>query len=279
MSRPHAINLQLHLLGAWTLLVLSFFLFSTEARSLYVFPMLPAFALIVDRRTDWLFQRTYVRRIIVALPLTIALAMICASLYALANPNVFDAWLANALDVARISGELLIIAFAMLSLVIMFRRRSVMLAYAASMIALWLGLTLLVASTVDGTRTGANLARTIETQIPNSGDLAIVAWPEQFLPQWKRPANYFGYRHDPVADVRDAVGWLSGSSTRRLVMPGNLLQRCFDPATSYQAVGRAHRQDWVLVDRGSLSSNCGAPANGRQQVVLGTPTPQTDAGG
>lgn len=253
------------LLGAWVLLVLLFFSLSTGKRSLYIFPAAPAFALLVGLHAETLFRRVGVQRLFVALPAVIGALVLVAGGYALTHPNDLGDWITDHLVVIRVSVTVMAIGLAMLTFVAVCRRRRVLTGFAAAMAAFWLGLSLLVAPAIDGTRSGANLVAAVDRQVDGSEELGFVAWPEQFLLQWQRAAFHFGFRRDPAEDARDGAAWLAQSDDREVLLPSDLLVPCFDPAR-VRPVGRAHRRDWVLAGRDALTTAC--PGGGAGPAVL-----------
>jgi 4-amino-4-deoxy-L-arabinose transferase-like glycosyltransferase len=254
------------LLGAWVLLVLLFFSLSAGKRSVYILPAAPAFALLVGYHAEQLFRRAGVRWLFTLLPATIAAVMIGAALYALMNPHDVDTWITDVVVLFKLSAALSAIGALMLVAVLTFRQRRVLAGYSSAMIAFWLGLSLLVAPVLDETRSGASLISALKQQVRDREAIGFVAWPEQFLLQWDGPAYHFGFRRDPDGEVHDAISWLSQSGERSVLMPRQLLKPCFDHSQS-TFVGKAHRRDWMLVDRVAVLEDCRSGDSLPQHVV------------
>jgi 4-amino-4-deoxy-L-arabinose transferase-like glycosyltransferase len=259
-------NAPVFLFGAWVLLVLLFFSLSSGKRSVYILPAAPAFAMLVGFHAERLFRRAGVQRLFVLLPALLASALVGAAIYALMNPHEVGEWVPDVMVVARTAGALLVTGCLMLLMIAIFRRRRVLTGYAAAMMAFWLGLSLLIAPVIDGTRSGATLVAGLEQMVDERQEIGFVAWPEQFLLQWNRPAYHFGFRRDPDGDVRDAVSWLSQSGSRRVLLPERLLEPCFDPALA-APVGKAHRREWTLVGRDAVTDRCVADGGGPERLV------------
>jgi 4-amino-4-deoxy-L-arabinose transferase-like glycosyltransferase len=262
------------LFGAWVLLVLLFFSLSSGKRSVYILPAAPAFALLVGFHAEQLFRRPGVRRLFVILPAVVAALLIGAALFALMNPHDVDQWITDVVVLFKMSAALFAIGALMLVTVLVCRQRRVMTGYSIAMIAFWLGLSLLVAPVLDDTRSGASLISAVRKQVRDGQEIGFVAWPEQFLLQWDGPAYHFGFRRDPEGDVRDAISWLAQSGERRVLLPGRLLEPCFDRSLSTSA-GKAHRRDWMLVDRGAVTDSCPANGSGPEHVVHYLPSTES----
>jgi 4-amino-4-deoxy-L-arabinose transferase-like glycosyltransferase len=254
------------LLGAWVLLVLLFFSLSSGKRSVYILPAAPAFALLVGYHAEQLFRRVGVRRLFALLPAVIAVAMIGAAVYALMNPHDFDRWIIDVVVLLKLSAAMFAMGALMLFVVLLCRQRRVLTGYGGAMIALWLGLSLLVAPVLDGTRSGANLISNVKEKVRDRDAVGFVAWPEQFLLQWNGPAYHFGFRRDPDGEIRDAISWLSQSGRRSVLLPEQLMETCFDRSLSTFA-GTAHRRDWMLVDRVAVLESCSTRGSSPQHVV------------
>ena len=254
------------MLGSWVLLVLLFFSLSMGKRSLYIFPAAPAFAMIAGYHAEALLRRAGAQRILVMIPAAISLGLIAAGMYTLMNPNVVKPWLPDILALIETGGAVLATGIVMLGTVMVCRRRRALTGYAISMAAFWIGLSLLVAPALNGTRSGAALIERVGAEVAGDERLGFVAWPEQFLLHWDRPADHFGFRRDPEAEVRDSAAWLQAAEHRRVLLPEYLLEPCYDPAAAVR-VGLAHRREWVLVDRDALLDACAPETRVPEQVV------------
>ena len=106
----------------------------------------------------------------------------------------------------------------------------------------------------------------LDNQIEKSTEIGFVGWPEQFLLQWNRPVEHFGYRRNPQDELKDAARWLSQSPNRRLCCLKSI-GALFDPGL-VASVGRAHRRDWVVTDASALTAEClTVPGSGVPIVV------------
>lgn len=241
--------------GGWLLLVLLFFSLSSGKRSLYIFPALPALALITGYHASRLLSRAGVQRILVALPLIIGLISVAGAIYALMNPHQVEQWLINVPTIIRTSLALLAIGFVMSGTIALTRRRRVMAGYAIAMGIFWIGASLLVAPALNDIRSGKALIAAMQAKLEPATEIGFVAWPEQFLLHWQGKETHFGYRRDPKQELPDALSWLTAAPGRMILLPDTLQDPCLDPAL-LTTVGRAHRRNWLLADLSALRPHC-----------------------
>lgn len=258
------------LLGGWILLVLVFFSLTAGKRSLYIFPAVPALALVAGYHTRRLLHRIGVQRLLVAIPIVFGVVLINLATFALMNPHIAKQWLIDVPTIFRTSASIFVMGIIMLTIVAACRRRRVLTGFATAMVTFWLGFSLLVAPAINGIRSGASLIEAVEQQVGPAEELAFAAWPEQFLLQGHRPVTHFGYRREINEEMRDAVSWLTGSDNRRLLLPDTLAWTCLDPA-QVTAVGRAHRRNWILAAPTAVKPACQAGDESTAQVISYTP--------
>lgn len=261
-------NAAVLLLLGWLLLVLIFFSFSDGKRSLYIFPAAPALALVAGRHAEALLARIGVQRVLLVFLAVLSAGLIAVAMYALMNPHVIEAWATDGITTLKAGSALLGVGLLMAITILIFRRRQVLAGYATAMVVFWLGLSMLVAPSLDATRSGRALVHRIESSIMPGTEMGFVGWPEQFLLQWDKPVVHFGYRRgDRDAETIDAARWLMASPDRSIVLPESWLQPCFDPDAAI-AIGRAHRRNWMIADRESLSASCLDRASGAPELAV-----------
>jgi hypothetical protein len=80
---------------------------------------------------------------------------------------------------------------------------------------------------------------------------------------------HFGYRRDDeAAESRDAARWLSSDEQHRLVLRGDLVEPCFEPAR-LEPLGLAHRDHWFLAARDAVRQACrAAPGQSATGIVV-----------
>lgn len=248
-------NAAVLLIGSWVLLVVLFFSLSSGKRSLYIFPAAPAVALLAGLHARAILERRGVRIALFTLAVAIGCLLTATGTWALLNPDELvkelgDTGAIRAAGLAVLSvGGLVLVAAAW------FRVRRAALAYLSMMLILWAGLGLAIAPAITDVRSGVALMTALDSQLADDEDLAFVAWPEQFLLHWPRPAVNFGHRREPDAEMIDAVRWVKLDASRRVLLPDYLIEPCFD-ASRAVLVGYAHRRDWFLVGRDAINKRC-----------------------
>lgn len=258
------------LLGSWLLLVLLFFSISMGKRSLYIFPAAPALALIAGFHAQALMRRAGPQRVIALFPVVLALVLIAVAMYALMNPHAIDRWVTDVPTILKASASVVVTGILMLAVIAVFRRRQCLKGFVTTMAIFWIAVSILVAPAINETRSGGALMASLEARLPANTTLGFVAWPEQFVLQWDKPVNHFGFRRDAAAQVSDAVRWLSFSENRRVLLPDHLVDSCLD-SNQVIPVGIAHRRRWVLASRSALIDSCDTGLPAPQLVVYYSP--------
>lgn len=244
------------LLGAWVLLVLVFFSISDGKRSVYVLPALPALALIAGRHLPSLLARPGPRRMLFALALLLATLLLAAGIGTLVDAQALREWLYDPEQARPLAWTVLGIGIVAAAFLFLFRIERAAAGYACVMLSVWLGVSFLVYPRIDSTRSGAAIIGTAAAALGPGESLGFAGWKAQFLLQWNRPAVHFGYRRsDDEAESREAAAWLSQDEHRRIVLPQNLVEPCFDPSR-LQPLGLAHREEWLLAKPSSVVSSC-----------------------
>lgn len=241
----------------WALLVVAFFSASSGKRGVYVLPALPAFALAAAPLLPALLARAGVARVLFAL--AAALAALAAGGY------VYLAWLRpDALaDLETRYGvtsvaPLLAVAVAIGTVLILLRVRRGALAWAASLAVVALVQGYWIAPMVDEARSGRAFMARVEAQVPQSRELGVVDYREQYLLQSRRPLTNFGHRRyqDPLQEVFDAAAWLAAEPGRMLMVGRRAKDRCFARSPAVP-LGEANRIEWFLVE-GPPDPDCAA---------------------
>ena len=267
-------NAAVLLLLGWVLLVLLFFSLSDGKRSLYIFPAAPALALIAGFHARALLDRIDVQRVMVTFLAVFSVALGSVAMYVLMHPHQIESSIPDHLVTLKAGLSLLAIGLLMTATVLFCRCRRILVGFASAMVIFWVGMSMLVAPSLDATRSGRGLVSKIESQVGPEIAMGFVGWPEQFLLQWDRPVVHFGYRrNDQEAETIDAARWLLASPDRRILLPEKLLQPCFEP-NSAVAIGRAHRRNWMIADRESLSGACADQTSKPPDLVVSYSRPE-----
>ncbi|HZD53980.1 MAG TPA: hypothetical protein VE175_13105, partial [Woeseiaceae bacterium] len=178
-------------------------------------------------------------------------------LYALARPEILLERFSGAPATVRaLAWSAAGLGIAAAAAALAFRPKRAAAGYAATMIVLWLGISLVIYPRIDTTRSGEVIVEAAARALEPGEVLGLAGWKEQFLLQWNRPAVHFGYRrHDPEGEAHDAAAWVSSSSANRLLLPRAMAEPCFDDSRLL-SLGFAHRQHWLLANESSVLPEC-----------------------
>lgn len=244
------------LLGGWLLLVLLLFSLSGGTRSAYIFPAVPALALMTGHHISRIVQGRGPRRVLFALSLTIASLLFVIGLYPYLEPSLAIDKLSSLQLPGGVWLRLAVIGLLGLFIVAATQIKRAPAGFAAVMATMWIGGSLLVFPQIDDLRSGRAIIDAAKAEMTARETLGFAAWQEQFLLQWNAPAVHFGYRRgDKDGESRDAATWLSLGLSRRLLLPDELVEPCFDPAKLME-LGTAHRQQWYLAPHSSVQPEC-----------------------
>jgi 4-amino-4-deoxy-L-arabinose transferase-like glycosyltransferase len=243
------------LLGGWILLVLLFFSLSDGKRSVYILPALPAMALLAGRHLPQLLARRGPRITLFALALLLAALSIAVGTYTAAVPAVSEGWLESPETARSLSLTVAATGVAALVLVVGLTARRAAAGFAALSITMWLTLSIVVYPTLDAARSGRTIMHDARAALGLGESLGLAGWKEQFLLQWNGPAVHFGYRRSDGTEAEDAAAWVAHGARRRLLLPGAMVEGCFDPA-QLEELGLAHRQQWFLASSASVLPRC-----------------------
>ena len=254
------------LLAGWVLLVLLFFSLSDGKRSVYIFPALPALALLAGSHLPAIVVRNGARRLLFAVALLLGLLPIAAGIGTLADPGRLRAFLAEPAHAATLSWTSIGIGGTALASLAFFGLRRAAHGFTGVMASFWIAAPLLVYPQIDSTRSGSAIVDAAAATLQGDEVLGFAGWKEQLLLQWDRPAVHFGYRRsDEAAESRDAARWLSSDEGNRLVLRGDLVEPCFE-AAALRPLGLAHRNHWFLAAGSAVRHACraepGEPATG-----------------
>jgi hypothetical protein len=92
--------------------------------------------------------------------------------------------------------------------------------------------------------------------------LGVVDFREQILLQAQREVVHWGFRRDATEQTLLAVSWLKGAANRRVLIPKQLAESCFE-VLGAQSMGYRHRRDWLLLKREDIdTAKCRYPLPG-----------------
>jgi len=260
------------LLGSWVLLVLLFFSLSDGKRSLYIFPAAPAVAMLCGLHIESLLARAGPRRTVFGLALLLAVTLAAAGTWLMRHPDELASLHPDLAIISAAAHRCMIIGLTALAATLVCRLRRAHFAYAATIGIVFVGAATTVYPLIDQSRSGAAIIDRVEAELPDGATLGLAGWPEQLLLQWDAPAVHFGFRRPSAPEIDDAVTWLHRSLGNVLLLPGHLLNDCFD-RSGLTPLGTAHRRDWYLADRRALTDDCLGVERPIERIVFYRPTP------
>ena len=244
------------LLGGWILLLLLFFSLSEGKRSVYIFPAVPALALIAGHHMSRIVQRRNPRRVLFALSLSFASVLFLIGYHPYLRRFLSIDWLSSLQVPADVWLRLGAIGLLGLLIVAATQIRRAPAGFAAVMATVWIGISVLVFPRIDDLRSGRAIIDAARAEMTDRDMLGFAGWKAQFLLQWNAPAVHFGYRRgDRDGESHDAATWLSLGLSRRLLLPENMIGPCFDRAKLTE-LGTAYRQQWYLAPHSSIQPEC-----------------------
>ena len=270
---------RLWLLLGWALLVLLFFSASPGKREVYIFPVLPALCVAAAPLLPALLPRRGPARVLRGWLGLLAALLVVAGASGLAATGglggVEGSGLAERLagagrwavrlateralapgETRQVLATLLALGLALLPLAAWARRGRLHVALPAATALLWLAVGLGIGPALDRSSSGRGLMETATARIGAGGELALVAWREQFLLQAPGSVVEFGFKRPVEGQWRDAAAWLAAApSTRWVLVPEPALDRCVDRRRA-APLGRASRLDWWLVPASAMRAGC-----------------------
>jgi 4-amino-4-deoxy-L-arabinose transferase-like glycosyltransferase len=257
------------LLLGWIVLVLLFFSISPGKRGVYIFPALPALALLSGEWLRGLSQRADVQRTGAAF--AAFMVLLCAAAF------VYFTWIdpGSAAELRAgygislppiLAGVAILCAAVILTCGV----HRGLLATAWVLAILWLAAGLIVAPQINAERSDKRFVAKLERLDDHSLELGLLECREQFLLHLDRPVVNFGHRRwrEGAAETHDAARWLNAAPNRQLLAPQHRLSPCFDNASEKVEVGKASRATWYLV-RGPAASNCASQGDPARAIAYG----------
>lgn len=235
------------LLVGYLVLVLVFFSASPGKRGVYITPATPALALLAAPFLPELLALRWPRRLWMGLVGLLALLSVLAAVTLLAVPKV-QAQLA-AQELGNPWPSMLVLAAVSVGACFLLRR-SVLLAVASVLAALWLVLGFGLNPTINEGRIPRTLVQRAEATVPAGADILLLDYREQFFLYATRFWLHLPYLMPSKDQARFAAQWQTVADGRWVIGPKAILEKEFDLNLGID-LGRRHSEDWWLMPPGS----------------------------
>lgn len=258
---------KVRVLFTWALLVLVFFSLSKGKRVVYILPALPMLCLVAGA----VWRRALVEGGTRGSTLALRTALVLLGIGIVAFGGV--AWLQPASLGAKVEdyGDVLsevayptiFLGLGVLTVTALTWRRQVLEQLSIASLLCWFAVAWWIWPAMDGHRTPQALMQRLEQLVDEKHEVGLIQFREQFLLFSQRPLHHFSVLSSVEEQERNAWQWMQESKTRVVLVPGSVKLECFDMA-KLQVLGNAHRQDWGLLDAGSMRPQCSPPAKMRR---------------
>lgn len=245
------------LLLGWIVLLLIFFSISPGKRGVYILPALPVLALITAPYIKEILSKVWPKRLIFSLVIllsSIALLVGMAGFIEikatlkLSQKYHIEPWLY--LTIIGISG--LSVSF--------FTRKNKVYSWMLALPLFWTIYSTWGYQLLNNVKTPRNVLNNVAKVIPKSSELAMLGFREQFLLFSPLSFTHFGYHTQHIQAQRKAWQWQGELSLqpRYLLTFKGAEMPCYDMSKAIE-VGRAHREDWVLLLSNMRLATCAVP--------------------
>lgn len=237
----------------FVLLVLLFFSLSPGKRGVYILPALPMLALAMAPAMPHIAGKKWLSRIFWALTTLIGASLTVTGWLGMLDSGPM-AKLTGRYEVDG-SGLLLTTGIVVLMVLVLLRRRAGWQAWGATMLVLWCSYSTGFASMLNPLRTPAAIWQAIDETAGKESEIALLDTGEQFMLFARRPIVHFGYHTPPATEIYAAWQWLKANPGGYLLLPVSRESTCLD-LTKGIIMGRAHREDWLLLGPDGLRPSC-----------------------
>lgn len=250
---------------AYGLTIIVFFSLSTGKRGLYILPALPAMIIAASAHLADLLRRTAVQRVSICLAAILVIpAVILATAVLVGQPRAVAFIIES-----ELTDSTPIMVFALGAGIIWIwaiRSNSKLFAWPLVLAALTCVWGLLAAPQLNPIRSASAFMATVQQNVREDEELALLAYKEQFLLHLERDTINFGHARwrEGDAEAYDAARWLMAHPQRVLLAPDYFIDTCFAEADK-TSMGQSSRNEWFLI-RGTASAECVAQGNGAKAI-------------
>jgi 4-amino-4-deoxy-L-arabinose transferase-like glycosyltransferase len=257
---------RISLLLGWIVLVLIFFSISPGKRGVYILPALPMLALISAPYLKEILTKAWPKRLLFGLVILLSsIALIVGiagfveikATLKLTQKYHIEPWLY--FSVIGVTG--LLVSF--------FTRQKKVITWLIAIPLYWGIYSTWGYQLLNDVKTPRNVINNITQIIPKNSELAMLGFREQFLLFSPFPFTHFGYHTPHEQAQRKAWAWQSelNLSPRYLLTFKGADMPCYNMKQAIE-VGRAHREDWLLLPTSARKAHCPAADNSVQAFTF-----------
>jgi 4-amino-4-deoxy-L-arabinose transferase-like glycosyltransferase len=245
---------------AWWLLIVVFFSIPHGKRDVYIMPALPMAALAFAPLLPGLLRMPGPRRVALLFGAALAFVLLVAGLGIVGgNASLLKRVMeGRGIDIehARAIGGMLAAMGAWSAAALLWLRQRPGIALAWMFGGVWVLYGLLGHPLLNESSAANALMARVDQRIGSDGELGMVAWKEQNLLQYDRPAATFGFTQPWAHQRIAAAAWQSQSPQRRwLFVLEDALGPCVDRSRA-EFTGIANRRRWWLVPGNAWKPDC-----------------------
>ena len=249
----------------WILLVIIFFSCSPGKRGVYILPALPMLALVMGEYiTQYSIKTWFSNALFIITKIITAVLFITAGLFFFNIKKITHVLGGNTQQFSYLLATL-----GLLWLILLYKQRKDFSLFAFGIIVV---ITNVAWSTwgyllLNPIKTPAKkIMQTVVTMIGPQGELGLTRFKEQFLLFSSIPLTQFSYLARSSEQDKRAWQWMREKPNRYILTQAQNNLICFNQDLAI-FIGKAHRQDWILLTSQSMQSQC-TPANNNKNYSI-----------
>lgn len=238
------------LMIGYLVLMLIFFSISAGKRGVYITPGTPFLALLAAYWLPGLLQRRWPRWLLGFQAWLLSLTCLGLGAALLIHPQI----VAKLGDMQ--SPWMIWVSLGVLSCAANLAfRKQVLVCILTTLALIWVHYGFWGYGIINDLRTPQSIMRQIDQDIPQTDDIVLIHFKEQFLLFSHRPLFHYGYLADEKLEVKDTASWVQEKPNRWVLGPLSDLDACYYPAKG-KSYGFRHGEMWYLVNAQALKPEC-----------------------
>ncbi|MCE0555918.1 glycosyltransferase family 39 protein [Motilimonas sp. E26] len=248
----------LQTLLVWVVCVVIFFSISPGKRGVYILPALPMLALAMAAIISQTRVASWVNKVLTGFAAIFALVFITATIMSLIGSSKLTKQLGD--ELLPFAALFALAAATWIAALWRYKLQLTLPRFGAALAVTWLLYGSLGYVLMNPTRTPAKqIMATVKERIGAEGELGLTLLKEQFLLFSTIPMTHFSYLSSHPEQYRNAWLWMNEKDNRYILTQArDKGVVCFD-LNKGVLIGNAHRRDWILLDKSTMTSECQAP--------------------